>query len=343
MSAAPTIAITSTRAMVQAASAMGVDVDAVLGAEGVTRSVLDDPDARLPHPTVLRIWDELAARSGDHAFQLRAPRLPPYGAYRVLDYLVVATPTLGEWFALFARYFRLINTGVDLQVLWEGERPCLDMRMVDGGAAEPVYVDYTFAAFLERTRLRAHPGWSPSLVEFRHPAPEDAEPYRSVFRCPVVFDASGDRLWCGVEDWTARSAEADAPLGLLLEDHARLLSEAMPIHGGFVRAVRSVMAEVLSDGAPSALVAKKMAMSVRSLQRRLARERTTYSALLDSLREELARQYLAESDLAISEVAFLLGFSEQSSFHRAFKRWTGAAPGKWRGRSREQSLPPTRS
>ena len=334
MSAAPTIAITSTRAMVQAASALGVNVDAVLEAEGVARSVLDDPDARLPHPTVLRIWDELAVRSGDHAFQLRAPRLPPYGAYRVLDYLVVATPTLGEWFGLFARYFRLINNGVDLQVRWEDELPCLDMRMVDGAAAEPVYVDYTFSAFLERSRLRAYPGWSPSLVEFRHAAPEDPEPYQSVFRCPILFDASGDRLWCGIEDWTARSAEAGPPLGLLLERHARLLGEAVPIHGGFVSAVRSVMAELLSDGAPSDLVAKKLAMSVRSLQRRMAQERTRYSEVLDSLREELARRYLADSDLAISEVAFLLGFSEQSSFHRAFKRWTGEAPGAWRKRSR---------
>jgi len=323
--------------MVQAAAALGVDVDAVLGAQGVAWSVLDDPDARLPHPTVLQIWDELAALSGDPALPLSAPRILPYGAYRVLDYLVVATPTLGEWFGLFARYFRLINNGVDLQVRWEDERPCMDMRMVDGGASEPIYVDYTFAAFLERTRMRAHPGWSPSLVEFRHPAPEDPTPYEAVFNCPIVFDASGDRLWCGTEDWTARSAEADPPLGLLLEEHARLLSEAVPIHGGFVRVVRSLMAEVLSDGAPSALVAKGLAMSVRSLQRHLSEERTTYTAVLDSLREELARRYLADSDLAISEVAFLLGFSEQSSFHRAFKRWTGAAPGEWRKRSREES------
>jgi AraC-like DNA-binding protein len=300
----------------------------------VDRSVLDDPDARLPHPTVLRIWGELAALSGDRALQLRAPRLLPYGAYRVLDYLGVATPALGEWFALFARYFRIINNGVDLQVHWESGRPCLDMRMLDGGPSEPVYVDYTFASFLERSRLRAYPGWSPSLVEFRHPVPEDPTPYEAVFNCPIVFDASGDRLWCAIEDWTARSAEADAPLGLLLEEHARLLSEAVPIHGGFVSAVRSVMAELLGDGAPSALVAKGLAMSVRSLQRRLSEERTTYTAVLDSLREELARRYLADSDLAISEVAFLLGFSEQSSFHRAFKRWTGAAPGAWRKKSR---------
>jgi AraC-like DNA-binding protein len=323
--------------MVRAAAALGVDVDAVLGAQGVAGSVLDDPDARLPHPTVLRIWDELAALSGDPALPLRAPRILPYGAYRVMDYLPVSTPTLGEWFGLFARYFCLINNGVDLQVRWEDERPYMDMRMVDGGACEPVYVDYTFAAFVERTRLRAHPGWSPPLVELRHPAPEDLRPHQSVFNCPVVFDASGDRVWCRIEDWTAPSAGADASLGLLLEEHARLLSEAVPTHGGFVSAVRSAIAEALSDGAPSSKVAKKLAMSVRTLQRRLSHEGTTYSAVLDSLREELARRYLADSDVAISEVAFLLGFSEQSSFHRAFKRWTGVAPGEWRKRSRDVS------
>lgn len=334
MSTTPTVAITSTRAMVRAAAALGVDVEAVLRAQRVPVGILDDPDARLPHPTVLRIWSQLMAQSGDPVLQLRAPRLLPYGAYRVLDYLVLATPTLGEWFELFARYFRLINDGVDLRVCWEGDLPGLDMRMAYGGACEPIYVDYTFAAFVERTRLRAHPEWSPARVELKHPAPEDPGSYEAVFGSPVSFDACCDRLWCAVDDWTAPSAEADAPLGLLLEEHARLLSDALPIQGSFVSVVRSAITEVLSEGAPSELVAKKMATSVRSLQRRLSQEGTTYSEVLDSLREDLARRYLAETDVAIGEVAFLLGFSEQSSFHRAFRRWTGAAPGEWRRRSR---------
>jgi AraC-like DNA-binding protein len=301
--------------MVNAALTLGVEVNEILEAEGVSWGTLNDPDARIPHPTVVRIWDRLARDSGEPGLPLRAPSLLPHGAYRVLDYLAVATPTLGQWIELFARHFRLVNNGVDLQVKEADGRHYLEMRMSHGGAVEPLYVDYTFAAILERTRLRAHPDWNPAFVELRRAAPSDTEPYDSVFRSPVAFHAKSDRLWCSPEDWKAHSGEADVPLSLLLEDHARLLGDAIPTQVSFVATVRRSITAFLQSGAPAEQVAKQLGVSMRTLQRHLTDRGTTYSAVLDGVREDLARSYLGTSDVAICEVAFLLGFSEQRSFH----------------------------
>ncbi len=335
MPSIPKVAITSTVAMVSAAKVLGVDPEPILRDEGVGAAVLTDPDARIPLANALRIWEQLANAAGDPYLPLTAPSLLPPGAYRILDFLAAAMPTLGDWIESFTRHYRVVTPAVDLRVGWSDGMPYLDMRLASGGAVVPQFVDYTFAALIARTRLKGYPTWEPSLVEFRHPA-ERHEPYVSALHSPVRFDADRDRLWCKTSDWSMPSAEANPPLSQLLDEHARLLGEAVPTDGGFVRSVRKAIGEVLQTGATAEDVAAKLYISTRTLQRRLTQRGTTYKAVLEDVREDLARGYLDRSDIAISEVAFILGYSEQSSFNRAFKRWTGAAPGDWRRRSRVQ-------
>jgi len=94
--------------------------------------------------------------------------------------------------------------------------------------------------------------------------------------------------------------------------------------------VRQAIIGALPNGAAVADVARALHVSVRTLQRRLTAAKTSYREELDQVRSELARQYLQDPTVAIAEVALLLGFADQSSFHRAFERWTGDPPGRWR-------------
>jgi AraC-like DNA-binding protein len=97
--------------------------------------------------------------------------------------------------------------------------------------------------------------------------------------------------------------------------------------------VRALLPEEMRGGVPRApVIARRLRMSVRTLHRGLAAEGTTFSEVLDHMRHELAIRHLAEKQLAIGEVAFLLGFAELSSFYRAFKRWTGMTPAAYRTR-----------
>ncbi|WP_453822699.1 helix-turn-helix transcriptional regulator [Tepidimonas fonticaldi] len=98
--------------------------------------------------------------------------------------------------------------------------------------------------------------------------------------------------------------------------------------------VRAELISRLAAGEPSrADVASALHMSEKTLQRRLKGEETSYQEILDETRRELARQYLREGRMSVCEVTFRLGFSDQSSFTRAFKRWTGLAPGEFRHRT----------
>ena len=333
----PSIAVTSTLAMVRAAAARGADADAALTELRVDPATLEDPDARLPAPTVLAVWNALRAATGDSTLQLVAPTALPFGAYRIIDYLVAASPTVGDGVQRFARYFGLIAEEVVLEVQPEAGDQCLVLARADGGPVPPVYVDYVFAALVSRIRMRIRPDLAVAGVELRQPEPAVAARYREVFQAPVRFGAPADRLRFSGAEWGQPTVDGDTALAALLEEHARVLAaRTQPAVAGFMGAVQQAIASRLPDGASADAVARGLNISVRTLQRRLLDCGTTFHDVSDGVRARLAAGYLTDPAVSVSEVAFLLGFSEQSAFNRAFRRWTGESPGRWRRRAGAQ-------
>jgi AraC-like DNA-binding protein len=334
MARAPvTVAAMSTLAMVRTAEARGVETADLLQSAGIARPMLDDPDARLPGPAVIALWTALRERTGDSALQLVAPGCLPFGAYRVIDYLVGASATVGEGVHRFASFFRLIAEAIRLTIQDESDEHCLTLAMADGSAVPAVYVDYVFAALVTRIRMQIRPHLQVHRVEFRQPEPTLLAPYLDVFRAPVRFGAAADRLCFSAEEWRAPMDSADASLARLLEDHARILTQRVPRGpSDFAGEVRRALASVAPRGGSAADVARALNVSVRTLQRRLVDAGTSFREVSDGVRAQLAQEYLADSKVSIAEVAMLLGFSEQASFNRAFRRWTRESPGRWRRR-----------
>jgi AraC-like DNA-binding protein len=126
---------------------------------------------------------------------------------------------------------------------------------------------------------------------------------------------------------------ADEALARLMEEHARILGQRIPeVEDGFRSEVQKTIAATLPEGGSAEVVARKLHVSVRTLQRKLIAAGTTFREVSETVRTRLAEEYLNDPKVSIAEVAFLLGFSDQSSFHRAFRRRTGVTPGRWRRR-----------
>ena len=330
----PTVATTSTLAMVRAAEGRGIETGDILRSAALPRQTIEDPDARIPGATVLAVWNALRERTGDPALQLTAPTVLPFGAYRVIEYMVVASPTVGEAMSRFARFFALIADAVSITTGAEGAEHHFTVATADGGPVPPLYVDYIFAAVVGRIRMKANPALAVHRVDLRHPAPLDRSPYTTVFRSPVRFGAAHDRLCFTDADWNSRMPHADAALAHILEQHARVLAERLPGgESGIVSEVQRAVAASFPEDASGADVARALCVSERTLQRKLVAAGTTFRDVSNSVRRELAEGYLADRQVSIAEVAFMLGFSDQSSFNRAFRRWTGESPGHWRKRA----------
>lgn len=167
-------------------------------------------------------------------------------------------------------------------------------------------------------------------VEFSHPRPADTGEHERIFECPVRFGADACQLVIARDVWDTPCPGRDPALFSLLDVHARTLLDQLASPDVVGRVREAIEAELRGGNPKIESVARRLAMSPRTLQRRLRDQGVLFNDLLDAMRFRAAKSYLAQRDIASREVAYLLGFAEQSSFNRAFKRWSGQTPVEFR-------------
>ncbi len=330
-----TVLSVATRAVLEACERLGLDGDALLVSARLTRADLADPDARIPCEKADQLWAAAAARSGNPMLALDAALALPLGAYRVLHYIGAHAPTLGAALERVVRYFPLIDARVAWQVVDEDREVALVMAIPGLASGVPrAPAEYTFAAIVQQTRASTGIPWSPRRVEFEHLAPpEVAARHRRAFGAPCAYGAERTALLIDTQTWARPVARADPSLLALLDQHAGTLVASVPHEAGLVARLRAWLAERMQagDAIDIAQAARALGLGTRTLQRRLDEDGTKFATVVDEVRAETARSLLADRTIALSEIAFLLGFSEQSAFTRAFKRWTGSTPAAARG------------
>lgn len=176
---------------------------------------------------------------------------------------------------------------------------------------------------------------SPPLeVRFEHPAPDRIGEHKRIFACPLVFGAPATEMVISRAAFANRMARADLTLGALLQNQAENLLAARGAREPLLDAVRMRVREaVAAGGVPSlAQVAKGLALGPRTMQRRLGERGATWRSACDDVRIDLAKEMLADPQLALAQIAFRVGFSQTSAFHRAFRRIEGVPPGHYRCR-----------
>jgi AraC-like DNA-binding protein len=292
----------------------------------VSMALLADPDARLSHRRVVRVWDVLARASGDSALGLYAAQLIDSATTDRLEPLLSNTSTLGDAMQTFLRYQHLYHTGnasrsdvtLDAWIVTFALRPEAEMS--------PCLTDFVLGNWVRRMRRAVGRDVPIHETRLRRPRPTEIEPYLAAFGSRVWFDAGEDSLRLAPEAAAFSVVGANPALRPILEKQANADLEALKPESAFLRDARTTLESLLFDGeADVDGLARGLATSPRTLQRRLAECETSFQALLDDVRRELALRHLARGR-SVTDTAFLLGFSELSAFSRAFRRWTGRTP-----------------
>jgi AraC-like DNA-binding protein len=318
--------------MVEACRRLGLDTEALLRAAGISRKTLEDPDARLEASKVSALWTRAYELSGDPVLSLHAAESCPPGAYKVIDYMAANAGSVGEAFLFASRYFWLINTAIRLPIDESGDPVTFDVVDESGpeGVSRP-YAEYCFAAFVLRVRAATGVDFPLRRVTFVHRTPPNTAEHERLFGCPVKFESPHNRIYIDRPVWNTRTAGAHPGVLQVLTEHADLLLQKLPRGPDLVERTRRAIGQRLRGGDSTIeSVARELGTSARSLQRHLRDLGYTYNALADEVRSATARLYLEQPDIAISEVAYLLGFADPSTFNRAFKRWTGDTPARAR-------------
>lgn len=323
--------------IVQAVSARGVEPRALAQKARFDLDRASDPDARIPLEVETLLWEEASAACSDAAFGLHAAETVRPGAFDVLDYAVRTAPTLRASLDRAARYNRLLHDAAVFTVRDVGEVTRVEHGLALAGATQSRHAaEFTLATFVVIGAQMLGAPVRARAVEFRHAAPDGSVvgEHERIFSTTPRFSAAVNAIELDRELVQQPLPSADPALWRVIERHAEALLAARPDPAESVQQrVRKHLASALgaSEGdATLAAMAERLHMSERSLQRRLAEEGASFDALLEDLRRELALRYLGDPKIAIAEVAYLLGYSEPSAFHRAFKRWTGKTPSELR-------------
>ncbi|WAS91272.1 AraC family transcriptional regulator [Nannocystis punicea] len=317
------------------AALAGVDVEALLADIGIDREAADDADYSLAPALRAALWRESLQRSRDPALALHAAEAVPFGHFDVVDYVANEAPTLGEGIAALARYFRIIRADFHLRFEQDDDEGRLWLELPPSfGLVVPYTTEFTLGCIFTRFRGIVGDGFAATEIRFDYPAPGHLAEYERVFACPLRFEAEETLVRFPRSVLALPQPRADARLRLVLERAAAAVLARLPPASDLTQQLRQALSEELRGGTPTCeQIARRLAIGVRTLNRRLQGEGTSFQQQLADLRCELARGYLEDRRLSISEVAYLLGFSEPSAFHRAFKRWTGHSPQAWRRRA----------
>lgn len=315
-----------------AAAGMGIDPKATLALAGIDHEAPWDPKVMI---TAVAYYEMLEAM----AEQIDVTELPVHvGAsmrcdeYGALGLAWKAAPTLGGSCRRIARYARLW-TGVVAYELREHPRGMLLILHRDGERRLGLRLsnEATLASAVSLSRQVCPVPFAPLEVFVQHPAPQSIGFHEEWFGCPVTFGAELDAVLISNEAMERPNILGDKGISQYLSAHLDAELAIINTQPSIVREAKDAIAQSLSEGTPRvADIAKSLGLSARSFHRRLSEHGMNFQVLTEETRRELAEGLLKDEWHSLAEVAFLTGFSEQSSFTRAFKRWLGQTPASYR-------------
>jgi len=309
---------------------LGANPAEVLAEAGFDLALFDDPDNLISFAARSRLANHCVARTGCRHFGLLVGQQIGLHSLGLVGLLVKYSPDVGTALRSLVRYMHLHVRGATTSLEMGVRTATLGYAIYEpqGEATDQIGAG-AVAMLFNILRTLCGPDWKPVEIEFAHRKPETVGPFRRFFRAPLIFDAEQYAVVFAA-DWLNRSMPgADAELHRLLQKQIDALEAR---HGDdFPEQVRSVLRTALVSGhAKADQVAALFSMHSRTLNRRLNAFGIRFRELVDEGRFEIARQMLEDSATEVAQIATMLDYADASAFTRAFRRWSGTTPARWR-------------
>jgi AraC-like DNA-binding protein len=312
-----------------------LDAAALFREAGLDFSALKDPDARFESDHVSHLWELAVARSGNPAIGLAGASRAGPGLFGVVAYSLMSAADLLGTLCRIVRYVGIVSDAATISVRQhaDGHRMMLDLNP---GRRPVPHQRFAFdlLMFLSFCRWVSGSQLTPIGVDLSHPGAGSSLAFEAAFGCRPRFAAAENALVFSHADVTRPLPTSNARL---LPVHDRVVIEHLQGSPGtrLKARVRTEIARRLPNGLPTrSVLALALAVSERTLHRRLAEEGVSFQRLVDETRRELAEHYLSRPDISLADISYFLGFKDQGSFFRAMHRWFGMTPRQYRQRTR---------
>jgi AraC-like DNA-binding protein len=332
-----TVSVDNARVLLLYATSLGIQANDMYRGTSFNESLLNTPEARISVDEYLDMWKAAAIMSKDACFGLHfGDAAGNMQRGNILCAVMMNCPTVEEGIGRFIRYYCLMSDLIKPLLRLEGEHSRFTWTTEIADVKSDLHLQDSLLVMLASV-LRCLAGDRARIVEARleHVQPKESEDYRLIFDAPVLFGQSNTEL---IIDRQILAEPVFMANGALLRAYEKVaeafLQKISSTRIWTTKVLTSLGREMFDGDKPSIeMVAGDLAVSTRNLQYRLKEEGTTFQKLLNHVRKELAIAYMSKSDVSLFDIAFLLGFSEQSSFNHAFRKWTGMRPSEYRNKA----------
>ena len=319
------------RLMNQAMVSMNIDVASIYKRCGIEPAHLKDPHIRTPHQANLTFWRVAEEETNDSNVGLHFGEHMPVFRGQVLEYLFLSSPNFGEGLQRALSYQRLLTDAANAKLEVDGSEACLvtDTQIPEISTLRH-YNDCAAVGLVKFFSYVTDSEFTPTRICFSFDQPDDISEYQRIFDCTVEFSCPNNRIYFDADILQRPSFHAESEL---LQLHEQLADKhvAQLEQQDVILEVRKVIGEILeSEEVTLDQVALRMNISTRKLRSLLSNADTSFNQLLADYRCRFAKRLLACTNESIDEIVYLTGFSEPSTFYRAFKRWTGLTPVEYR-------------
>ena len=326
----PMVRIAALTNYLEVAHHLGLNPQQMLSQVGLSQSMLEHPEQRIPTAAAVRLLEESARASGCDTFGLRMAESRQLADFGVISLLLTHQATLRDALDTIVQYRHLINESLALHVDEEGRTVILREELI---TAPPMPmrqgIELAVGVLYRLCGALLGPHWRPMSVNFTHDAPADPQVHRRLFHCKIEFGSEFNGIVCPAAALDAPNPLADPAM----VRHARSFVDSLPgaSDGSTLNEVRKAIYLFLPMGrATIEQIAQSLGLNVRTLQRRLEDNGVTFSDLINEVRRELVLRYLENPRYTLGRIADLLGYSMPSSFTRWFALQFGMAPAAWR-------------
>jgi AraC-like DNA-binding protein len=307
----------------------GVDVAGLFREAGLDTELLQQPDARIGTSDFIRLLHLVMRRTEDEFIGLGRGAKSKPGTFSMMAHAVINCPNLGKAIQRSAQFYRLVDLPLELNM----EAGVAESRLILQASSPEhsnileaiIFISLRFWSWLTGCNLE------PTAIQLDFPEPPQAAEFRQIFRGTVSYGCAQNVIIFPSSWLLLPLVQNPLSLSKFLKDSLALIivGNRQPI--GLPEQIRAIISKGYGNAFPDfAQVCEMLSMTPQTLRRRLKEENTSYQAIKDHIRQDAACYYLAKEELSIDEIALMMGFSEASSFHRAFKKWMGQAPAAWR-------------
>lgn len=312
----------------------GFTENQVFRGTNISPSILNVDHPSMPLPDIALFFEHAAKLTGDDTIGLKRGQARDFRKAGLISYVGLSSPTVRDAFSNMIRYMRVFSDAIEFDhsdMARSGKLAWTYAVTQDVNRRQ--FAEFAAAGMVHDMRVAAHKSFKPHFVAFRHARRTNIDAFTTYFGCDVHFAQHENELHFDPAVLDLPLATSDNDLLSVLRDHCELVlrEKGRNTHPLILDVERAIADHLASGRATQSHIASVLGMSSRSLSRKLAEENTTFGTVLDGLRSSLAKAYLRDSDLTVSEIAYLLGYAQSSSFNEAFKRWTDQTPGQYRG------------